>query len=151
MKKHSRYLPLLAPIFTCVLLFCASAPTFAFTSSDAGSAMNAYITTFYDTSAKYFYADTTHSSYNDFWKEAISWDIVMDADQRTRSATYRQMINDVYDGFIAHNSDMATVNDDYNSGTLHTWQFTYNYGTFIGGATALSKQHNAHSGPACTQ
>ena len=253
MKRHSRYLPLLAAIFACGLLFSTSAPTFAFTSSDADSAMSAYTTTFYDASAKYFYADTTHSSYNDFWKEAISWDIVMDAYQRTGSATYRQMIDDVYDGFMARNSDMATacntsnsftltnnynddigwwakasirayqitgesryencaqrlfdsiytywdtstygggiwwtrsnptqknvatnapaaitavglyqalsdssyltkaeaiyswvkntltnqqgtVNDDYDSGTLHTWQFTYNYGTFIGAATAL--------------
>ncbi|HEY4034649.1 MAG TPA: glycoside hydrolase family 76 protein, partial [Ktedonobacteraceae bacterium] len=36
--------------------------------------------------------------------EAISWDIVMDAYQRTpQNLTYRRMIDDVYNGFMAHN------------------------------------------------
>ncbi|GHO87511.1 glycoside hydrolase family 76 protein [Dictyobacter formicarum] len=236
-------------------------PAHAFTSSDADTAMQTYVNTFYDSNAKYFYYDTSHSKYNDFWKEAISWDIVMDAYQRTNSATYRQMIDDVYDGFMARNSDMSTacntsnsftlsnnynddigwwakasirayeitgesryencakrlfdsiyaywdtstygggiwwtrtnptqknvatnapaaitaaklavdlpdnsylskaeaiyswvkstltngsgtVYDDYDSGTLHTWQFTYNYGTFIGAADALYHDTNTSS------
>ncbi|HEX3640553.1 MAG TPA: glycoside hydrolase family 76 protein, partial [Ktedonobacteraceae bacterium] len=54
--------------------------------------------------AKYFYYDTTHTKYNDFWMEAISWDIVMDAYQRNpHNLTYRRMIDDVYNGFMAHN------------------------------------------------
>src|SRR5260370_16130574 len=72
--------------------------------SYADVAMYAYIAAFYDPKAKYFYYDTTRTQYNDFWKEAISWDIVMDAYQRNPvNRMYRQMIDDVYDGFMARN------------------------------------------------
>ncbi len=260
MEKSLRRLSFfaLAPILTFILFCSNSFQVHAFTSSDADIAMNAYINTFYDSNAKYFYADTTHSGYNDFWKEAISWDVVMDAYQRTNSSTYRQLIDDVYDGFMASHGDMATacntsdnftlsnnynddigwwakgsirayqltneerykhcaqrlfdsiysywdtgtlnggiwwtrnnptqknvatnapaaitavglsqalsdnsylskaehiyswikttltdqhgtVNDDYDSGNLHTWQISYNYGTFIGAATALYQATN---------
>ena len=72
--------------------------------SNADAAMNAYIKALYDPNAKYFYYDTTHTKYNDFWMEAISWDIVMDAYQRNpQNLTYRRMIDDVYNGFMAHN------------------------------------------------
>ncbi len=72
--------------------------------SNADIAMNAYIKALYDPNAKYFYYDTTHTKYNDFWMEAISWDIVMDAYQRNpQKLMYRRMIDDVYNGFMAHN------------------------------------------------
>jgi predicted alpha-1,6-mannanase (GH76 family) len=65
---------------------------------------------FYNSNAKYFYVDTNRTNYNDFWKEAASWDIVMDAYQRNpTNATYRQMIDDVYNGFMARNQDMSTA------------------------------------------
>src|SRR2546430_9223644 len=77
-------------------------PANAISVSYADDAMNAYIKALYDPSAKYFYYDTTHTKYNDFWKEAISWDIVMDAYQRNpANSMYRQMIDDVYNGFMA--------------------------------------------------
>lgn len=127
MKGYRCYLLLLIPLLAGILLLSNYHPAAAFTSSDADSAMTAYVNTFYDANAKYFYADTTHASYNDFWKEAQSWDIVMDAYQRTQSATYRQMIDDVYNGFMARNSDMSTACNTSNSFTL-----TNNYNDDIG-------------------
>jgi predicted alpha-1,6-mannanase (GH76 family) len=99
-------------------IFSTATPALAFTGSDANASINAYISAYYDANAKYFYYDTNHSRYNDFWKEAISWDIVMDTYQRTGSAKYRQMINDVYDGFMARNTDMATICSTTNDVTL---------------------------------
>lgn len=93
-------------------------------ASVSDAAMDAYIEAFYDSEAKYFYHDTTHTKYNDFWKEAISWDIVMDAYQRDRgNTTYRQMIDEVYDGFMARNEDMSTA---CNTSEPFTLANTYN-------------------------
>src|SRR6266511_3516477 len=49
--------------------------------------------------------------YTDFWWEAQLWEFVMDAYQRTGSATYRQMIDDVYTGFVAY---YPTFSSDFN-------------------------------------
>ncbi len=128
MKGSRWYLLILLPFLSGVLLMSSSShPAEAFTASDADSAMTAYVNAFYNGSAKYFYADTTHTNYNDFWKEAQSWDVVMDAYQRTGSATYRQMVDAVYDGFMARNSDMFTACNTANSFTL-----TNNYNDDIG-------------------
>jgi len=96
--------------------------------SVADTAMDAYIKALYDSKTKYFYDDTTRTKYNGFWTEAISWDVVMDAYQHDpRNLMYRQMIDDVYNGFMARNdgsnqgmstacntSQPFTVANDYN-------------------------------------
>ncbi|MDF2836467.1 MAG: hypothetical protein K0Q63_2107 [Paenibacillus sp.] len=94
----------------------------AFTSANADTAMNGFVSTFYDPAAKYFYTNSDHlihpehahgpdgGLYTDFWWEAQLWETVMDAYERTGSSTYRTMIDDVYDGFNAKVPDML-VND----------------------------------------
>ena len=95
----------------------------ASTSSDAQSATDAFINTFWNSNTKYFYTNSDHQIhsahaygpqnglYTDFWWEAQMWEVVMDAYQRTNSAAYRQMIDDVYDGFVAQ---YPTWSDNYN-------------------------------------
>ena len=88
-------------------------PAQAFTSSNADTAMSAFVSTFWNSTTKYFYTNSDHQIhthafgpesglYTDFWWEAQLWETVMDAYQRTNSSTYRQMIDDVYDGFAAY-------------------------------------------------
>ncbi|MCD9021884.1 glycoside hydrolase family 76 protein [Cohnella silvisoli] len=98
----------------------------AFTTSNADTAMTAFVNTFYDASAKYFYTNSDHlihpehaygpngGLYTDFWWEAQLWETVMDAYERTSSPTYRTMIDDIYTGFNAkYTNMMANVfNDD---------------------------------------
>ncbi|WP_308637564.1 glycoside hydrolase family 76 protein [Paenibacillus silvisoli] len=98
----------------------------AFTSANADTAMNGFVNTFYDTSAKYFYTNSDHvihsahahgpngGLYTDFWWEAQLWETVMDAYERTGSSTYRTMIDDIYTGFNAKYTNMMDnpFNDD---------------------------------------
>ncbi|QGQ95622.1 carbohydrate-binding protein [Paenibacillus psychroresistens] len=98
----------------------------AFTTANADTAMSAFVSTFYDSSAKYFYTNSDHAIhaehahgpnaglYTDFWWEAQLWETVMDAYQRTGSATYRTMIDDIYTGFNLKYTNMTDnqFNDD---------------------------------------
>lgn len=99
---------------------------YAFTTTNADTAMSAFVSTFYDSTAKYFYVNSDHlihpehaygpnaGLYTDFWWEAQLWETVMDAYQRTGSATYRTMIDDIYTGFNAKYTNMTDnqFNDD---------------------------------------
>ncbi|MEV4569970.1 glycoside hydrolase family 76 protein [Nonomuraea sp. NPDC049419] len=80
--------------------------------ADADAAMRAFVATFWDPAKKYFYTNSDrrihehahgpeNGLYTDFWWEAQLWELVMDAYERTRSAEYRRMIDDVYAGFVA--------------------------------------------------
>ncbi len=108
MQKHRWFLMTLTVLMIVLLnsvLIYRVTPAQSASVSNADAAMRAYIKALYDPNAKYFYYDTAHTKYNDFWTEAISWDIVMDAYQRNpKNVTYRRMIDDVYDGFMAHNN-----------------------------------------------
>ncbi|MEK3983190.1 glycoside hydrolase family 76 protein [Paenibacillus sp. FSL K6-3166] len=98
----------------------------AFTAANADTAMNSFVNTFYDASAKYFYTNSDHlihsehasgpngGLYTDFWWEAQLWETVMDAYERTGSSTYRTMIDDIYTGFNTKYPDMMLndFNDD---------------------------------------
>ncbi|SEG92011.1 Predicted alpha-1,6-mannanase, GH76 family [Nonomuraea solani] len=109
----------------CLLLSAAlTQPAQAATvPADADAAMSAFVATFWDPAKKYFYTNSdrqTHAEhahgpegglYTDFWWEAQLWELVMDAYQRTGSATYRRMIDEVYDGFVAY---YPTFVNDYN-------------------------------------
>jgi predicted alpha-1,6-mannanase (GH76 family) len=95
----------------------------AFTSSNADDAMTALNNVFWDPTQKYFYCNSDHQIhtehaygpsgglYTDFWWEAQLWDTVMDAYQRTGNTSYRQQIDDVYDGFLAY---YPTFSSNYN-------------------------------------
>lgn len=121
MKK----LQILAPVVVAVAATTLTGPAQAATSTDADDAMSAFIDAFWDPDAKYFYtnsdqqihAEHAHGPenglYTDFWWEAQLWETVMDAYERTSSATYRDMIDDVYDGFVAYYPTFANnFNDD---------------------------------------
>ena len=106
MQKHRWLLMTLAALMIIlnIVLVHRVTPAKSASVSVADAAMAAYIRVLYDPKAKYFYDDTTHTKYNSFWTEAISWDTVMDAYQRDpQNLMYRQMIDDVYNGFMAHN------------------------------------------------
>ncbi|MFD1544313.1 glycoside hydrolase family 76 protein [Nonomuraea guangzhouensis] len=98
-------------------------PAAAATSADADAAMTAFTNAFWDPAKKYFYVNSDHQihsehaygpesgKYTDFWWEAQLWELVMDTYQRTGSSTYRQMIDDVYTGFLAY---YPTFSNDFN-------------------------------------
>jgi predicted alpha-1,6-mannanase (GH76 family) len=121
----------LSYVFACLLALSLFSPALdrkaeAFTTSNADTAMTAFVSTFYDSSAKYFYTNSDHlihpehaygpdgGLYTDFWWEAQLWETVMDAYERTGSTTYRTMIDDIYTGFNAKYTDMMAnkFNDD---------------------------------------
>lgn len=110
------------------------------TTANADAAMNAFVNVFWDPTKKYFYTNSDrqiHSHnpgpngglYTDYWWEAQLWETVIDAYERTGSATYRQMIADVYDGFFStypNWSDNA-FNDDigwWALGSIRAYELT---------------------------
>ncbi|WP_438349477.1 glycoside hydrolase family 76 protein [Paenibacillus sp. FA6] len=121
-KKVSIFLSSMLAIALLVTPFGGHHRASAFTAANADTAMNGFINTFYDSTAKYFYTNSDHlihsehasgpdgGLYTDFWWEAQLWETVMDAYQRTGSSTYRTMIDDIYTGFNAKYPDMM-VND----------------------------------------
>ncbi|TDE41270.1 carbohydrate-binding protein [Nonomuraea mesophila] len=99
-------------------------PAHATVPEDADAAMSAFVDAFWDPEKKYFYTNSDHrvhehahgpenGLYTDFWWEAQLWELVMDAYERTRSQKYRQLLDDVYAGFVACYPDFANdFNDD---------------------------------------
>jgi predicted alpha-1,6-mannanase (GH76 family) len=124
MKTVNRYLLLLAIMLGGISLALPARPAAAFTASDADTAMNAFVSVFWDPNLKYFYTNSdrqihSHAAgpqgglYTDFWWEAQLWELVMDTYQRTNSPDYRQMLDDVYDGFVGQYPTFANdFNDD---------------------------------------
>ncbi|MEV6034197.1 CBM35 domain-containing protein [Nonomuraea sp. NPDC052116] len=106
-------------------LTLAPTPAHATVPADADAAMSAFVSAFWDPAKKYFYTNSDHQIhaehahgpegglYTDFWWEAQLWELVMDAYQRTGGAAYRQLIDDVYAGFVAYYPTFANdFNDD---------------------------------------
>ncbi|GHF43365.1 putative alpha-1,6-mannanase (GH76 family) [Deinococcus metalli] len=110
------------------------------TAANADTAMSSFVNVYWNPTKKYFYTNSDrqiHSHnpgpegglYTDYWWEAQLWETVMDAYERTGSATYRQMITDVYDGFFAaypNWSDNA-FNDDigwWALGSIRAYELT---------------------------
>lgn len=92
-------------VLTMILItasFFSAVPTNAFTSSDADTAMNAYNNAFYSVNnGKGVYKiSTTNSGTSDFWKSAEMMEVIIDAYERTSSTTYKNMIGELYNGFI---------------------------------------------------
>jgi predicted alpha-1,6-mannanase (GH76 family) len=124
MKTNKWFLVVLT-IALVPILITSGPSTRAFTTSDADTAMNAFVNAYWNPSLKYFYTNSDHQVhsehafgpqnglYSDFWWEAQLWEVVMDAYARTTSATYRQMIDDVYNGFAAQYPSFSDgFNDD---------------------------------------
>jgi predicted alpha-1,6-mannanase (GH76 family) len=83
----------------------------------ATPAYTRFLATYWNGRAGLFYARSDHATrdaggrYADFWWTAQLWETVMDAYSHTGAATERAMIDDVYDGFVAHHPTFAS---DYN-------------------------------------
>jgi predicted alpha-1,6-mannanase (GH76 family) len=120
-----------------VLLLTSAAPLLP---PDPEKAMQDFLKVFWDEEENYFYQNSWRTGlggpgpvgglYADFWWEAQLWDLVMDAFEREGSEQYRQMIDDVYDGFVAHYSDWQNdFNDDlgwWAQGAMRAYNLTEN-------------------------
>ncbi|HEX3643584.1 MAG TPA: glycoside hydrolase family 76 protein, partial [Ktedonobacteraceae bacterium] len=99
-------------------LLVGSTPALAapiFTPSDQDQSITSFISAFYDPTNHLFYTDTQNHAEADLWTEAVDWGVIMDAYNRTKNATYNQMIGDIY-------KHVTTV-DGANCGQ---WQVTSN-------------------------
>ena len=67
-----------------------------YTPSDQDQAISSFLSAFYDPTSHFFYTDTQNHAEADLWTEAVDWEMVMDAYNRTKSANYNQMIGDIY-------------------------------------------------------
>ncbi|HEX3642523.1 MAG TPA: hypothetical protein VHV10_14630, partial [Ktedonobacteraceae bacterium] len=74
-----------------------------FTPSDQDQAITSFISAFYDPTNHFFYTDTQNHAEADLWTEAIDWDTIMDAYNRTKNTTYNQMIGDIYNHVTSQN------------------------------------------------
>lgn len=68
------------------------------TAADATSVFNSFNANFYSADDKLYYSTTEKKGIAAIWTQAIYWDIVMNAYQRTKDTSYLRMINDIYDG-----------------------------------------------------
>lgn len=108
MKKKSIFL-LLMVLFTC----CSSSDNApvetekpgtsepeetTFTSADATLAIDAFNTLFYDKDFGVYYASSAREKRAAIWTQAIYWDMVMNAYQRTKDQKYLTLIEDIYQG-----------------------------------------------------
>lgn len=101
-------------IFASMSAF-GSTKAYAFTSSDADAAMEAFNAKFWDSESKYFWTNSNHGdSYQGFWVEAELWEMVMDAYVHTSNPTLkaklRTQIDDIFDGTAAKYGDDWTNN-----------------------------------------
>ncbi|WP_461490605.1 glycoside hydrolase family 76 protein [Pontibacter sp. HJ8] len=69
-----------------------------FTPADATTAFEAFNQYFYNPDAKLYYSTTDHNGLAAIWTQAIFWDMVMDAYQRTNNPDYLKQIGDIYEG-----------------------------------------------------
>ncbi|RCK70214.1 hypothetical protein DT076_05955 [Desertihabitans brevis] len=114
------------PLLVALLATLApAAPARATTETTAETAMAAYVDAFWDPDEQYFttYSDgrprggvgPENGTYSDFWWEARLWEVVMDAWESTGDPEYRAMVDQVFDGFVAHYPDFGSdFNDDVN-------------------------------------
>lgn len=70
----------------------------SYTSEDATEAFESFNRHFYSHGAKLYHATTDRVEFGSIWTQAIFWDIVMDAYERTEDPKYLQMIHDMYEG-----------------------------------------------------
>ena len=94
-----------------------------YTPSDQDQAMSSFLSAFYDPTNHFFYTDTQNHAEADLWTEAVDWEIVMDAYNRTKSANYNQMIGDIYNhvtGLYGTNCGQWQVPNNSNE-TLAWW------------------------------
>jgi len=145
-KRFSTLFLSIILISTMVIFPLIQVQTYAFTQTNANTAVEDFIDTYWDSSMNYFYRFSDHQIhgyagdenfsyqpgsglYTDFWWEAQLWETVMDIYERTGSSTHLQMIADVYDGFFAQypNWQDNQFNDDigwWSLGCLRAYELT---------------------------
>lgn len=69
-----------------------------YTSLDATTAFEAFNRQFYNPEAKLYYSTTEKTDLGSIWTQAIFWDIVMDAYERTNKPEYLNLIEEIYEG-----------------------------------------------------
>ena len=101
-------------------------PVTQFTAAHAETAARDFVSVFWDPARKYFYCNSDrqinpdHAAgpdnglYTDYWWEAQLCETIMDIYERTGSVEYRQMIEDVFTGFLTEYPDWSSnvFNDD---------------------------------------
>ena len=70
----------------------------SYTPEDATEAFESFNRHFYNHGLKLYHATTDRKELGSIWTQAIFWDIVMDAYERTEDPKYLQMIHDIYEG-----------------------------------------------------
>lgn len=85
-----------------------------FTSADATAAFDSFNNTYYSTTDKLYFENTEKKGIGAIWTQAIYWDMVMNAYQRTKDPADLKMINDIYTGGY-HKYD------GYNWNNTTTW------------------------------
>src|SRR5690625_4767700 len=70
----------------------------SYTEEDATEAFELFNNHFYNQGTKLYHATTDREELGSIWTQAIMWDIVLDAYQRTEDSGYLQMIHDIYEG-----------------------------------------------------
>ena len=73
------------------------------TPSDQDQSITSFISAFYDPNNHFFYTDTQNHAEADLWTEAVDWGVIMDAYNRSKNATYNQMIGDIYNHVTSQN------------------------------------------------
>lgn len=126
---------------TGVALTTAPDRASALTTTQATNAYDAFVDTYWDPVAKYFFTYSDHQVhsdhavgpqgglYTDYWWEAQNWEAVMDRYEGTHDSASRQMIDDVYDGWTAAYPDFRTNdwNDDmgwWARGSIRAYELT---------------------------
>ena len=100
----------------CAALGVASAPSAsALTAADQDTAINSYDTAFYTLGggAGNYVLDNVNRGYPQtysFWRMAEEMEMVEDAYDRTHSATFKTMIDQLYTGFVQVNGTGWTAN-----------------------------------------
>jgi endonuclease/exonuclease/phosphatase family metal-dependent hydrolase/predicted alpha-1,6-mannanase (GH76 family) len=83
------------PVFSILKV---NADALSYSKSDATAALEAFNKYFYSEKAKLYYETTEQKDLGSIWTQAIFWDIVMDAYERTGDEKFEEMIHDIYEG-----------------------------------------------------
>ena len=108
-----------------------------FKAADATAVFNSFNTVFYDPGRKLYYSTTDRNSLAAIWTQAIYWDIVMHAYERTGNAAYRKMIDDIYQGGYEEY-------DGYNWNNTVEW---FIYDDMMWWVIALARAHQITGNP----
>lgn len=116
LRKTASKIILSAMIAFPIIAGSFAAPANAFTSSDADTAMNAFISGYWMTSTNQFAIDTTKTTKEEFWKQALMLEVLEDAYDRSTSTTYYNYIVSLANSILTQYGNdwtyVATLTDD---------------------------------------